>query len=116
MKFHSTLAAAAALIAASSLSSNAEAGATRAATNIAETKVAVLDAPASTDAIRTIDLKPEPIEQPADQAAAPPADPAVDAPAARNDTTANSATPAETKRICRKFSAVIAEIIEVPCE
>lgn len=115
MKINLSLVAVAALIAAPSLSSNAEAGTAFAVPKAADTKVAVLDTPA-VESIRTIDLKTEPIEPPADQAVAAPADAAVETPAARNETTANAGTPTETKRICRKFSAAIAEIIEVPCE
>lgn len=109
----------------------------------AKTRVAALDAPTDSSAARKIELRTEPIEQtgqvtepevqPADQSTAAPeaaapdsgdtasgdtasGDAAIEEPAATGETAAGSAAPQTAKRICRKFSAAIAMVIEVPCE
>lgn len=86
------------------------------------------DVPAEGNATRKIDLEVEPIAQSVDS---PPADksaeeqpttateqfvPQPDAPSAISDAGSNDEVPVTASRICRKFSAAIAMIIEVPCE
>lgn len=126
-KFHITLAAIAALIALPAASSFAVADTVAAGTST----IATLDTPAESSTARKIDLQAEPIEQagqlsepesqPAEPTGAAPettapaaVDAAAEPPAATQD--AAPTEPQTAKRICRKFSAAIAMVIEVPCE
>lgn len=103
-------------------------------------EVATLDNPVESVTVRKIDLQAEPIQQsegasepesqiegppegqsetqPTDQSDAVPETPDTTggAPAATSEITADAAEPKTAKRICRKFSAAIAMVIEVPCE
>lgn len=136
--FYVTLAAVAALLAMPAASAPAFAEAdcpiakAAAAATTARTDVAALAAPAETDSVRQVDLQVEPIQPPEDaaQPSNQPEDQPDDQSAAPSDSTDASAEPtAESsgaaavtdepvtaKRICRKFSAAIAMVIEVPCE
>lgn len=125
-KFHITLAAVAALIALPAASSFAVADTVAAA----DSAIATLNTPVESSSARKIDLQAEPIEQagqlsapdqPAEPSAAAPetADPAAVDAAAEPPAATQDAAPTEpqtAKRICRKFSAAIAMVIEVPCE
>ena len=143
-KIYMTLAAFVALLTLSAAATSARADGdcphekAAAAKAAAKTRVAALDAPTDSSAARKIELRTEPIEQtgqvtepevqPADQSTAAPeaaapdsgdtasGDAAIEEPAATGETAAGSAAPQTAKRICRKFSAAIAMVIEVPCE
>ncbi len=131
MKFHLILATAAALLAATSLTSTVSAGDDRVDANTAassageragdnsnsnDSSVAALDARPARETARTIDLKIEPIEQPAIQPAPEAASATIEDAKESHDTAAVANAPTESKRVCRKFSAAIATVIEVPCE
>lgn len=97
--------------------------------------LAALDRAAEATTARKVDLQVEPIQQPAEAAQSeqlpeqlPAAQPEMDPtpPANSVDAAADAApessgpgaasAPVTAKRICRKFSAAIAMVIEVPCE
>lgn len=128
-KFYVTLAAAAALLAMPAMSASASAQSLTAS----DTNLATLEAPSLSSTLRKIDLQAEPIQQsqeiitqdnqPADQPDAQPdssaphnADTTVEVPATDSATTAGAAEPRTAKRLCKKFSAAIAMVIDVPCE
>lgn len=95
-----------------------------------ETGGTASDAPAEGNAARKVDLEVEPIQQPAagdtsaDDATAelPPAAatqqvaPEPEPRSSASEANSNDETPVTASRICRKFSAAIAMVIEVPCE
>ena len=126
-KFHFTLAAAAALLTAAGISAPAF------AQTSPSNNLATLDAPTLSSTLRKIDLQAEPIQQSQELTApdsqptylnepavdtAPPqnAGAATEAPAATTATTADATQPQSARRLCKKFSAAIAMVIDVPCE
>ena len=130
-KFHVTLAALAAFLTLAEASTSAFAD-TNSGGVAAADHFAAREATVEAGTMRKIDLQAEPIEQigqitepenqPTDhieaapEAAAPDTvDAAANAAAAPSAAT-SAAEPQTARRICRKFSAAIAMVIEVPCE
>lgn len=94
-----------------------------------ETSGATPYMPAENNTARKVTIEVEPIQQPAatdtspdEPNGVPPATateqiaPDMEQPSATSDASSNVETPVTASRICRKFSAAIAMVIEVPCE
>lgn len=130
-KLSMTIAAVAALLVLPAANTAAFANSEMAGVTAASDSLAALDTPVESSTARKIDLQAEPIEQtgqvtepetqPAEEPGAEPVtaapettDAAVGSPAEISEPII--AEPQTAKRICRKFSAAIAMVIEVPCE